>query len=446
MTNMHISGLTEAEAAGIQTFEKPPVGSWTEAFGLGTGLVSYEDSFSPEFYELEKKAVFRRSWLNIGRVEEVPRRGSYVTRELEFLNASLLVVRGMDDEIRAFHNVCSHRGNKLVWDDFPMEETKGNCRSISCKFHGWRYALDGEIEYVHNAPEFFDLEPDRLSLPKVHLEVWAGFIFVNLEKEPQHTLREFLTPEVAKLESYPFEKMTQVYVMESTIKANWKLFLDAFQEVYHVPYVHGKLNNPSGPATGVDKIPFMIPYFGAFGKHRLFTSGGQHANAAVRSPRPLDDLFGGGFFGPLDAPDVGPLGDGINPGGIEFWGLDSWQLYPNFVILCWARNWYITYHYWPQAANEHKFVFSVYFVPPKNATERVAQEYTVATIREFAIQDANTLEATQRMIESNSRDEYHLGDQEVLVRHLHQVVTDDVEAYRRELAGSNGSIGGNGHR
>lgn len=286
MTSAQISGLTEAEAKGIETFEKPPVGSWTEAFGLDTGAIAYEDSFSREFYELETEAVFRRSWLNIGRVEDLPRRGSYFTKELRFLNASLLIIRGMDDEIRAFHNVCSHRGNQLVWDEFPGQETKGTCRAIACKFHGWRYGLDGSIQYVHNAAEFFDLEPERLGLPKVHLEVWAGFIFINLEKEPRHSLREFLGPDVVKLESYPFEKMTQTYVMESTIKANWKLFLDAFQEVYHVPYVHGKLNNPTGPATGVDKVPFMIPFFGKYGKHRLFTSGGQNANANVRSARP----------------------------------------------------------------------------------------------------------------------------------------------------------------
>jgi phenylpropionate dioxygenase-like ring-hydroxylating dioxygenase large terminal subunit len=442
MTDVHIRGLTEAEAAGIQSFPKPSPGSWTEAFGLGTGPISYRDSSSKEFFELEKEAVFRRSWLNVGRVEDVPNKGSYITKELEFLGVSLIVIRGGDGEIRAFHNVCSHRGNQLLWDEHPGEETRGTCRAISCKFHGWRYALDGEAEYVHNAAEFFDLQAEQIALPKVNLEVWAGFIFVNLEQEPRQSLRDFLTPTVAKLESYPFEKMTQTYVMEAEINANWKLFLDAFQEVYHVPYVHGKLNNPTGPATGVDKIPFMVPFFGEYGKHRLFTSGGQHANNATRSPRPLDDVIKGGFFGPDPVPDIGDRGDGINPGGLEHWGLDSWQLFPNFVILTWSKNWVITYHYWPIAANKHKFVFTAYFVPPRNASERLAQEYTITTMREFAIQDANTLEATQRRIDSGVRDDFYLGDQEVLVRHLHHVVTEDVEAYRRELAGKNRS---NGH-
>lgn len=182
MTSARTLDLNAVEVSGIEIFEKPPVGSWTEAFGLDTGPIGLEDSFSPEFYQLEKEAVFRRSWLNIGRVEDLPRRASYFIKELRFLNALLLVVRGMDDEIRAFHNVCSHRINQLVWDDFPSRETKGMCRAIACKYHGWRYALDGSIQYVHNAAEFFDLDPERLALPKMHLEVWAGFIFVNLER------------------------------------------------------------------------------------------------------------------------------------------------------------------------------------------------------------------------------------------------------------------------
>ena len=74
MSKPHLSGLTEAEAAGIQIFEKPAPGSWTEALGLDTGAMSFEDSFDPEFYEDEKEAVFRRNWLNLGRIEQLPRR------------------------------------------------------------------------------------------------------------------------------------------------------------------------------------------------------------------------------------------------------------------------------------------------------------------------------------------------------------------------------------
>src|SRR5215470_9485932 len=82
---------------------------------LGTGPISLEDSLSPEFFELEREAIWRRVWLCIGRVEQVSKSGSFFTRELAVCNTSILVVRGADDRIRAFHNMCSHRGNKLAW-------------------------------------------------------------------------------------------------------------------------------------------------------------------------------------------------------------------------------------------------------------------------------------------------------------------------------------------
>jgi phenylpropionate dioxygenase-like ring-hydroxylating dioxygenase large terminal subunit len=125
-------------------FDKPAEGSWTEHYPeLGTGLVSYADSISPEFYELERRAIFSRAWLNVGRVEELPRRGSFFTKDISAAKASVIIVRGTDGEVRAFHNVCRHRGNKILWDHSPKETARGFCRQFVCKYHGWRYGLDG---------------------------------------------------------------------------------------------------------------------------------------------------------------------------------------------------------------------------------------------------------------------------------------------------------------
>src|SRR3990172_12690832 len=113
----------------MSVYPKPAEGSWTEHYPeLGTGLVSYEDSISPKFYELEREAVFKRAWLSVGRVEDLPRNGSYFTKDLKVAKTSIVVVRDKDGQVRAFHNICRHRGNKLVWTDYPREETSGNCR------------------------------------------------------------------------------------------------------------------------------------------------------------------------------------------------------------------------------------------------------------------------------------------------------------------------------
>src|ERR1700752_2578522 len=98
---------------------KPPEGSWTEHYQLGTEPISYEDSISSEFYELERGAVFTRAWLTVGRVEQLPRKGSYFAKELVVARTSVVIVRGTDDEVGAFYNVFRHRGNKLVWSGSP---------------------------------------------------------------------------------------------------------------------------------------------------------------------------------------------------------------------------------------------------------------------------------------------------------------------------------------
>ena len=102
----------------MSRFPKPPEGSWTEHYpGLGTGPVSYADSFTPEFFELEREAIFKRTWLHVGRVEQLARAGSYFTKEIAVARTSVVVVRDTDGKVRAFHNICRHRGNKLVWTD-----------------------------------------------------------------------------------------------------------------------------------------------------------------------------------------------------------------------------------------------------------------------------------------------------------------------------------------
>ena len=221
--------------------EKPAEGSWTAHYPeLGTGPVSYEDSISPEFYELEREAIFKRAWLNVGRVEQLPRNGSYFTKEIAVASTSLIVVRGMDGEIRAFHNICRHRGNKLVWADDPSAETKGSCRQFVCKYHGWTYGLDGSCSFVQQEREFFDLDKSDYGLVPVHCDVWSGFIFVTFEREPRQTLVEFLGPMVRALEGYPFHLQTERFYYRSEVSGNWKLFMDAFQEFYHAPVLHGK--------------------------------------------------------------------------------------------------------------------------------------------------------------------------------------------------------------
>ena len=106
---------------------------------------------------------------------------------------SVVLVRDGSD-IRAFHNVCRHRGNKLVWNDYPGEEASGICRQFVCKYHGWRYGLDGQLTFVQQEGEFFDLQKPDSGLVPVHCDIWEGFIFVNLADGPVQPLRNSSAP------------------------------------------------------------------------------------------------------------------------------------------------------------------------------------------------------------------------------------------------------------
>ena len=96
-----------------------------------------------------------------------------------------------------------------------------------------------------------------------------------------------------------------------------------------------------------------------------------------------------------DIPDIGPLPEFLNKGQIASWGNDQFWLFPNLSIQLWARNFYITYTYWPDAVDSHTYEIDLYFVPPTVSSQRVAQEMAVETVIEFAMQDINTIEATQ---------------------------------------------------
>ena len=414
-------------------FTKPAEGTWTEHFGLDTGPVSYEDSISPDHYELERDAIFRKTWLNVGRVEQLPRKGSYLTKELDAARTSVVVVRVDEDDIRAFHNICRHRGNKLVWNDFPGEEVTGTTRQFTCKYHGWRYDLEGQLNFVQQEDEFFDLDKADHGLVPVRCEVWEGFIFVNLDDEGTDSLHDYMGELGKGLEGYPFEKMTNVTRFRAEVGANWKLYIDAFAEFYHAPVLHAKQAVADESAkllnVGYEALAYDID-----GPHGMVSSWGGMAPPKDESMvKPIERKVRSGLFGPWDAPDIGELPPGVNPSDHPKWGTDTWVFFPNFMLLIWKPNWYLTYHYWPTSHNTHIFEGTAYFVPPKNARERLAQEMAAVTFKEYALQDGNTLEATQRSLESRAVLEFPLNDQEVLLRHLHTTARRYVDDHQSEV-------------
>ena len=410
-------------------FPKPAEGTWTEHYPqLGTDWVSFEDSTSPAFFGLEREAIFKQAWLNVGRVEQLARPGSWFTKELVAAHTSLVVVRDMNGEVRAFHNVCRHRGNKLLWDRSPRVETCGSGRQFVCKFHGWRYGLDGGCTYVQQEDQFFGLDKAELALVPVHCEVWAGFVFVNFAATPRQSLTEFLGPMVTALDGYPFGLMTERYSFRTENRSNWKVFMDVFQEYYHVPPLH---THQLGPKFRDPEATFEAAHYQLDGPHRMVSTAGTHKHDwPPEHLYPSETLLRSGTTGPWDAPEIGELPAGVNPGGVRRWGVDNFQIFPNLEILIYERGCYLAYHFWPTSANTHVFEGDFYFVPATTARERAAHEYAAVALKEYALQDAGSLDGTQLGLESGACTSFPLNDQEILVRHFHHTVGDWVREHQ----------------
>src|SRR5271154_3124122 len=119
---------------------------------LGRGPLPVRPYVDTAYYALEQEHIFKKCWLQVGRVEEIPQSGDYFVKELVACNASVIVTRSRSGTVRAFHNVCSHRMNRVAY------ERCGTTRKFFCKFHGWAYDLDGSLTGVPDEGAFFDLD------------------------------------------------------------------------------------------------------------------------------------------------------------------------------------------------------------------------------------------------------------------------------------------------
>ncbi len=189
---------------------------------------------SDEIFRLERERIFRRSWLLAGHVSQLASAGSFFL--FEFDRESVLVVRDAEGEIRAFHNLCRHRGTRLCGD--PSGELG---RAIQCPYHAWTYGLDGALRGAPNMTEVPGFDKEDYPLLPVALANWQGFLFVNLSSAPV-PFAEALPGLVGKFAEWRLAELRSVHRTVYEVEANWKLFFHNYSECYHCPGVHPHLN------------------------------------------------------------------------------------------------------------------------------------------------------------------------------------------------------------
>jgi choline monooxygenase len=184
----------------------------------------------PGFLEAERTRIFGRTWQAVGRASSIAAPGSFFACEIT--GEPAVVARGSDGRLRAFSNVCRHRGA-------VMAEGEGQASVIRCPYHAWTYSLDGRLL---GTPEFEGVEDwdrSRVCLPEFAVETWGPFVFVNLDRDAA-PLREVLGAIPAEIAAIgcPFDQMRWSYRRDYTVECNWKVYIDNYLEGYHLPAAH----------------------------------------------------------------------------------------------------------------------------------------------------------------------------------------------------------------
>ncbi len=384
---------------------------WAKTYPwLGEDPIPTAPCTSREIYCKEIERVFTKVWLCLGRVEEVPEAGSYKLKRLECASTSVLLIRGKDGAVRAFHNTCSHRGNTVVapgsdWDEF------GQKGAFTCRFHAWTYNTHGELMGIQDPqgmPPCFAKADNGLT--PIACATWEGFVFVNLDPEPAVGLEEFLGAMGDHFAGYPYDKLTHNFTYHTVLNCNWKVGVDAFAEAYHVTTIHAG-SFPGTFSTGLQMVKLL----------------GDHRTTAVcfdpgREPPPVARLAQakarGSLVNNLATRSLPPT---LNDEGRDDYAFELSVFFPNWLLHVAEGIWF-THQFWPLGHDKCLWEGKYYVAEPRTHSERWALEHAICLQRNAWLEDTGTMEDTDFALRSGAKPVMQLHDEEVLVRHGYHVL------------------------
>jgi len=224
------------------------------ALGMGTLPAKYYRS--PDIFAKETEQIYSRHWQVACRVEQIPMPGDFLTVTIGF--ESVIIVRDQANRIRAHLNVCRHRGTRLC------ATTTGSFgkQRIRCPYHSWSYDLDGRLVSAPQMQDSPDFQLDRFGLYAVHVELWEGFVFVNLAEcpIPFETQMQAL---LGKFAAWNMAELREADRRHYSLACNWKLILQNYQECYHCPGVHPLLSQRTPPRDSAHDC-FAGPVIGGY--------------------------------------------------------------------------------------------------------------------------------------------------------------------------------------
>ena len=342
----------------------------------------------PEFLEVEREQVFRRSWQFLCHEEKLREPGSYVTAAVA--DRSIVAVRGEDGALRAFYNVCKHRGHELL-------KGAGTTRLITCPYHAWVYALDGRLHRARRSELIEHFDADRIFLTPVRVEVFCHLVFVNLDPGAPPLAEQ--TGDLAReVTSYApdIADLTFAHRLTYTVRANWKAVVDNFLECYHCPVAHRDF------VTLVEMDTYKVTTHGIWSSHMARAGRGRNRAYGV--------------------------------GGASVTDHAVWYLWPNTTLMRYpGRGNFMVWRFVPAGPEETYEEFDFFFESaPPTEPEMEAIRFIDEVLQP---EDIGLVESVQRGMRTPAfeRGRYLVdpggsGLSEHAVHHFHGLVLD---AYRR---------------
>jgi len=432
----------------------------TDASTVRGDYIPRSDYVDPQFDELEKERLWPRIWQIACREEEIPKVGDYVNYEI--VEDSILVVRTAPGVIRAFHNVCPHRGRRL------RDDARGSVPAFRCNYHAWRFALDGQLIDRPEPEDWEDcpgMRNGEVSLVEVKVGTWAGMVWINMDPDCE-PLEAFLSPLPEKLDAFELENCRLAAYWTIKVPVNWKVVLEAFVEAYHVSGTHPQFlkfghgrspappediaglrrhsthtvtktegPGPNSPYRDADARTLMHgqlkELYDTLGKAMVMDSGMAAAERLLtEAPEGADQATVGRCYWAFHKEELIKSGaqwpERLKPE--DLWST-AWQIFPNSSVLP-SVNGTQWYRMRPDGANPDACVFDIWILgryapgaEPKVDQEIFERPGDFMGKAPFLEQDFSNLEAVQKGMRSRAfKGARPSRIQEVTVTNLHRVL------------------------
>jgi phenylpropionate dioxygenase-like ring-hydroxylating dioxygenase large terminal subunit len=401
---------------------------------LGYDMIPKERYTSEEYMRREWTHMWTKVWLLAGLSQDLEEPGDYICTEIG--RESVIVVRQADGGVRAFFNVCMHRGNRLVAEGIE------NAESFKCSYHGWEYGLDGRFVNLPNGELFPQGKPCK-GLVELPCAEWNSMVFYSLDKDVM-PFEEYIAPLAGHFEPYHFERM--VITRDVTVEwaCNWKTSVDAFNETYHVAATHPQL------LWYLNEMDVQIDCYERHSRYLVpFGMTSPRIERAPEIPPPLKHMMHEAGLDP--ASYEGPV-DGIRKTvqkhmretapaeGRDYSDLNDDQLTDDFNYLLFPNLTFNThadhlmlFRHRPHPTDPNRMFFDTwtieYIVDEEEIPERRPRHRHVGPDDKKSMgmvidQDGGNLPKVQQGMNSAAYEGLWLGDLEVRIRHFHRTLDE----------------------